>query len=71
MNSGHFSRVLGPGELAAIDDRPAYVDAVATEELRRRIDHDVEAVLDRTEQRGRQRGVVDDRRQTVAVSMIA
>ena len=41
--------------------------AVAADELRRRIDHDVETVLDRAEQRGRQHRVVDDRRQPVAV----
>ena len=71
MNSGHFCGSLAQGNLPLSTIAAAEVDAVAADELRRRIDHDVEAVLDRAEQRGRQRGVVDDRRQPVAVGKIA
>ena len=49
-----------PVELAAIDDDAADGIPVAAKELRRRVDHDVRPVLDRTKQGRRGRGVVDN-----------
>ena len=52
---------LRPVELAALDDHAAHRRAVAADELRRRVDDDIRAVLKRTELiRRRKRRVHDD-----------
>ena len=63
-------RVLSPREGTAIDDRPADVHPMAAQELRRRVDHDIHAVLDRAEQGRRQYGVIDDHRQASLVCYV-
>ena len=51
-----------PLELAAIDDDAADRGAVAAEELRGRVDHDIRAVFDGAAEVRRRHGVVDDQR---------
>ena len=52
----------GPVELAGVDDHAAHDGAVSAHELGGRVDHDVGAVLDGTQQVGRgERGVHDER----------
>ena len=60
--------VLGPRELAAIDDDAADAVAVAAEVLGQGMDDDVGAVLERAAQVGRWHGVVDDDRHAMPVS---
>ena len=59
--------VLGPGELAAVDDGAAQRGAVPAQVLGQRVHHDVGAVLERPDQVGRAHGVVDDQRHAVLV----
>ena len=54
--------VLRPVEGAGIDDDAAERVAVAAQEFRQRMHHDVGAVVDRTDQIGRRQRVVDDQR---------
>lgn len=56
-----------PVELAGIDDDTAQRGAVAADELGGRVDNDVRAVLDRTDQVRSAEGVVDDQRDVVLV----
>ncbi|MNS81596.1 hypothetical protein D3C72_1153100 [compost metagenome] len=62
--------VLGPGEVAAVDDGPADAGAVAADILGQGVDDDVGAVLDRAGQVGGRHGVVDDQRQALGVGRI-
>ncbi len=67
------ARVLAAGlpvELARFHDDAAQGGAVAAQELRCRVHHDVRAVLDGADQVRRTEGVVNDQRQTVLVSDI-
>ena len=59
-----FSACL-PVEFALVDDDSAESRSVSADEFRRRMDDDIGAVLDRTDQVGRAEGVVDDDRQSV------
>jgi hypothetical protein len=59
--------VLGPGELAGIDDGAAQAGAVAAQVLGERLHHDVGAMLDRPAQVGAGHRVVHDQRDAVAV----
>ena len=59
--------VLGPGELARIDDRPADRGAMAAEVLGQRMHDDVGTVLNGAEQVRRRHGIVDDQRYTMPV----
>ena len=59
--------VLRPGELASVHDRTGDDRSVATKELRRRVHHDVGAVLERTNQVGARDCVVDDEGNAVLV----
>ena len=61
--------VLGPRELAAVDDRAADAVAVAAEVLGQRMHDDVGAVLERAAQVRRGHGVVDDQRHAVACAI--
>ena len=60
-----------PVEAAAVDDDTAERTAVATDELGGRVYHDVGAVLERTEEIGGAKGVVDHHDGVVAVSYLA
>ncbi len=62
-----LARHLGPVEVAAFDDHAAEGGAVAADELGRGFDHDVGAVLQRTEQVRGGEGVVHDHRKVVLV----
>ena len=55
-------RVRLPGKPAAVDDRATERGAMPAHELRQRMDDDVGAVFDRTQQDRRRDGVVDDHR---------
>ena len=59
--------VIRPLKVAAIHDGAADVDAVAAEELRGRVDGDIDAVLERAEEGRREHGVIHDHRQSVLV----
>ena len=59
--------ILLPGEGAAVDDDAAEAGAVAADELRGRVDHDVGAVLDGAYQVGRAERVVDDEGDAMAM----
>ena len=65
-----FLRLLGPVEPAAVDDHPADARAVAADELRRAVDRDVDAVVERPEKHRRQHRVVADHRQAVRVGHV-
>ena len=49
-----------PVKLAGIDNHTAERRAVAADELRRRVDNDVRAVLDGADEIGRAKGIIDD-----------
>src|SRR5579883_2937820 len=58
---------LIPGKTAAVDDHAANRGAMAANEFRGGVDHDIGAVLDRTAQIGRGEGVVNDQRKIILV----
>ncbi len=61
-----FLRLIRPLEVTAVDDRTADVHTVAAQELRRAVDHDVDTVVDRTQQHWGHHGIVaEDRQRTV------
>ena len=62
-----FGLVLGPGELAAIDNDAAEAVAVAAEVFGQRVHHDVGAVFKRAAQVRRGHGVVDNDRYAMLV----
>ena len=62
--------IVRPLEITAIDDGAADVDPVAAQELGGRVDRDIDAVLERPEQRRRQHRVIHDHRQAVLVGRI-
>jgi hypothetical protein len=64
--AGELLDVLRPLELPAVDDDTADDRAVAAEELRRRVDDDVGAVLERADEVRRRDRVVDDERDAVS-----
>ena len=68
---GPALRVRGPLEVGAVHHRAANVHPVAADELRGRIDHDVDSVLDGAKQQRRHDGVVAERRQLVLVRDVA
>ena len=63
----HGKAAVRPLERAAVDDDAADRRAVAADELRRRVDDDVGAVLDRAAEVRRGERVVDDQRRAVLV----
>ncbi len=65
--AGEAINVLRPRELAAVHDDAGHDGAVTAEELGRRVQHDVGAVLQRAHQVGGGDSVVDDEGQTVLV----
>ncbi len=62
--------ILRPKEIAAVHDGAADMHAVTAEEFGGRIDRDIDAVLERPEQRRRQYRVVHDHRQAVLVRLV-
>ncbi len=56
------ARVVGPLEVAAVDDHAADGGAVPADELGGRMDHDIRAPLKRAAQVGRGEGIVDHQR---------
>ena len=56
---------IGPVEIPGIDDHSSDAGSVSADPLGKRVDHDVRAVLDRTQQRRRREGRVDDQRQVM------
>src|SRR5207302_432199 len=62
---------VAPGEIALLDDDPADARAVAADELRATVDHDIGAVLERAAQGRRSERVVDDDRYAGVVRDLA
>ncbi|MNZ66269.1 hypothetical protein D3C78_844880 [compost metagenome] len=67
VEQGEAFLVVGPWELAGVDDDAADAGAVAADVLGQRVHHDVGAVLERPAEDRRGHGVVDDQRHAVAV----
>src|SRR5579885_433020 len=65
VGKGRETPARGPIELAAIDDHAANRGAVAADELRRRVNDDIGAMLERLHQVRRRHGVINDKRQAM------